>query len=148
MRHATSSTEARSSALATCELFGTLGEPDLRALAQVTTLQTYEAGETVFRQDAEADGFYVVVEGGVNIHRLGIDGREQVLHVFGPGEVCGEVPVFQGTTYPAFAAAALPSRLLFVPSTAFRSISVKNPGILHPPKDFRQEFGPVHVGKF
>jgi CRP/FNR family transcriptional regulator len=58
---------------------------------------------------------WIVVEGRVTISRTSAEGREQVLHVEGPGATLGEVPLFDGGGYVASATAQTAARLLWVP---------------------------------
>jgi len=51
----------------------------------------------------------------IKIFKLSSEGKEQILHIFGPGEPFGEVPVFSGQTFPANAEAITKSRALFFP---------------------------------
>jgi CRP-like cAMP-binding protein len=111
--------------------FAGLGDEGARALAEVGTLRRYEEGEYLFQQDEPATGFHIVVDGAVNVHRFGPDGRQQVLHVFeGGGELCGEVPVFEGSTYPAAAVAVECSQTLYLPRDALLSVGREHPEVL------------------
>ncbi len=111
--------------------FSGLANAGARALAEVGAVREYAEGEYLFQQDEEAEGFHVVVDGAVNVHRFGPDGRQQVLHVFeGGGELCGEVPVFEGSTYPAAAVATAPTRTLYLPRSALLEVSRQHPEIL------------------
>lgn len=117
-------------ALRPSALFAGLNGDTLQELAQACVIRSFEAGEFLFLQGDAAEGFYIVTAGELNIHRQGPDGREQILHIFGPGEVCGEVPVFQGTTYPASAVAAGRARALYVPRERFSDFATRHPGVL------------------
>jgi CRP/FNR family transcriptional regulator len=117
-------------ALTACPLFGGLEESYRRTLAGVMVLREAEKGDYLFFQGDRAEGFYVVVKGKVKVHRLAPDGREQVLHLFGPGEVVGEVPVFQGGNYPACAAAEGRVEALYLPGERFLELGEENPTIL------------------
>jgi len=111
--------------------FNGLSDAGLQALAQVAVLREYDGGESLFRQEENAAGFFVMVSGVVTVFRAGTDGRQQILHVFeDPGEVCGEVPVFEGGTYPAAAEVSSVSRLLYLPRTEFLAITRRHPEIL------------------
>ena len=130
MKRIVSTSEERAASLARCPLLRGLGADDLRALAGVALLRDYEAGESLFVRGDEAEGFHVVVRGQVKVCRFGADGREQVLHVFGPGEPVGEVQVFQGGRYPATAQAVGPLRSLYLPREGFLSLGRRRPDLL------------------
>jgi CRP/FNR family transcriptional regulator len=52
-----------------------------------------------------------------------------ILHIYGPGNPFGEVPVFAGRKFPANAQTLLKSHLLFFPRTAFVDLISKNPSL-------------------
>jgi CRP-like cAMP-binding protein len=111
--------------------FAGLAVAGARALAEVGSVREYEEGEYLFQQDEEAAGFHIIVSGSVNVHRFAPDGRQQVLHVFeGGGELCGEVPVFEGSTYPAAAVATALTRTMYLPRTALIEVARHHPEIL------------------
>ena len=57
----------------------------------------------------------MVLAGRVKIFKVSADGKEQILHLFGPGESFGEVSVFTGQGFPADAVTAAQTTLLFFP---------------------------------
>jgi len=99
-------------------------------LARVCLLRVYEKDEVLFFQDEKAHGFYVVADGRVKVQRTGVDGREQILHMFGPGDICGEVPVFEGEAYPASAVAVGSLQTVYIPRKAFLALGRERPEIL------------------
>jgi CRP/FNR family transcriptional regulator len=111
--------------------FAGLEEKGLRALAEVGYVREYDEDEYLFQQDEPATGFHILMNGCVNVQRVGVDGRQQVLHVFeGGGAPCGEVAVFQGKTYPAAAVATAPTGTLYLPRDEFIGVARKHPEIL------------------
>lgn len=104
--------------MANIALFAGLTEAQLDGLASIIVDKPYEKGEMIFFEGTPAKGFYVVAQGHVKIYKSAPDGREAILHVFGPGEPFGEVAVFQGGTFPAHAVTVEKSRLLFLPREA------------------------------
>ncbi len=116
--------------LRSCSLFDRLTPRELEDVARVSILRRYDNEEYLFVQDETAHGFYVVADGRLKVHRIGTDGREQILHMFGVGEICGEVPVFQGEAYPAAAAAVGATQALYVARRDFLALGRKRPEIL------------------
>ena len=82
-----------------------------------------------FQKGDNAKGFYLVVYGKIKIYKLSLEGKEQILHIFGSGEIFGEVPVFAGGSYPANAEAIEPSRTLFFPRMSFLELMRRQPAI-------------------
>ena len=65
----------------------------------------------------------------VKIYKSSPGGKEQILHILGPGEPFGEVPVFSGNQFPANAEAIAHTTLLFFPRTAFVHLISNNPSL-------------------
>jgi CRP-like cAMP-binding protein len=110
-------------------LFEGLPEKDQQDLAGILVDQVVKRGQIVFSEGDEGTGFYVVISGQVKVFKLSVDGKEQILHILGPGEPFGEVPVFAGTRFPAHAETLEDSRLFFFPRSAFVSLIRKNPSL-------------------
>ena len=79
------------------------------------------------RQGAPAEGFYVVHQGAINVHRINASGKAQVIHVFRVGESFAEAALFENTGYPANASALEQTSVLLVPKTAFLELLRKRP---------------------
>ena len=109
--------------------FTGLSETQLEEIKQLIVNRHYNKGEIIFSEGDEGNGFYVVADGKVKIFKSSIDGKEQILHIYGPGNPFGEVPVFSGKQFPANAQAMVKSHLLFFPRTAFVKLITENPSL-------------------
>jgi CRP/FNR family transcriptional regulator len=74
--------------------FSTLVEDELSRVAEVTVPRHFEAGEVVFREGDQSDTCYIVHNGHVRAIREHSDGRTITLATFGPGEIFGELAIF------------------------------------------------------
>jgi CRP-like cAMP-binding protein len=74
--------------------FSTLGEEDLVAVAEVTVPRRFDANEVVFREGDESDTCYIVRSGQARAVRGHPDGRTITLANFGPGDIFGELAMF------------------------------------------------------
>ena len=110
-------------------IFDGLPKQHLEQIQEVSVSKNYHKGEMIFMEQDEGNGFYLVAEGMVKIFKVSPSGKEQILHVFGPGEPFGEVPVFSGRRFPANAEAIRKSRLLFFPRTAFLGLITAHPSL-------------------
>jgi CRP/FNR family transcriptional regulator len=115
--------------IATIPLFEGLPADQLEDLRQIAVTKHFSKGETIFSEGDEGNGFYVVVDGMVKVFKLSFEGKEKILHIFGPGEPFGEVPVFAGKDFPAHAEAMAKSRLYFFPRVAFTNLIEHNPSL-------------------
>jgi len=110
-------------------LFEGLPGDQIEDLARLALEKRFGKGDPIFFEGDGANGFYVVVSGQVKVFKLSMDGKEQILHIFGPGEPFGEVPVFAGRDFPAHAEALAESRLLFFPRDAFTALITETPSL-------------------
>jgi len=99
--------------LPTIPFFAGLSERQQTDMLAGGVSRRVEKGQAIFLDGDRATGFYIVLSGRVKIYKLGPDGKEQILHVFGPGEPFGEVPTFADAVFPAHAEAVENTRLLF-----------------------------------
>lgn len=115
--------------MARAPLFNGLSKDQLEALRAIGTVQTAEKEQTIFEDGEPANGFYVVLSGKIKVYKASMDGKEHILHILGPGEPFGEVPVFIGANFPATAVALSPSKLLFFPKKRFIDLISTHPSI-------------------
>jgi CRP/FNR family transcriptional regulator len=114
--------------LAESLLFKGLEPPLLAQLSGIAQERRFAKNETVFLEGDAAGGFYLVAQGQVKIFKTSVEGKEQILHVFGRGEPFGEVPVFSGqAVFPASAVSLSAVELLFFPRREFVSLISASP---------------------
>jgi CRP/FNR family cyclic AMP-dependent transcriptional regulator len=76
-------------------IFSTLEREDLERIAQLAVPRRFEAGQVVFREGDASDTCYVVHTGRTRaVHQHG-DGRTITLATFGPGDIFGELALFE-----------------------------------------------------
>ncbi|WP_309397705.1 Crp/Fnr family transcriptional regulator [Cerasicoccus maritimus] len=119
----------RAAIIAQCSLFNGLNEEDVLMLAAACETKQVGRGEVIFLEGVAAVGFYVVATGQVKIYKSNAEGREKILHIFGPGESFAEVPVFHGDPYPASAMAMKASEVLCFPRARFVEIIEQHPSL-------------------
>ena len=110
-------------------LFQGLLAEQVESLARICVERRYIKGEELFSEGSSASGFYLAVSGKFKIFKLSPEGKEQILHIFGRGEIFGEVPAFAGGNYPASAEAIESGRALFFPRSSFMDLIVREPAI-------------------
>ena len=115
--------------LAETPFFHGLEESLLLSLADIAVLKSHKSGEIIFAEKDPGTGFYLVAEGQVKIFKSAPDGKEQILHIFGPGEPFGEVAIFLGWGFPAWALALENSKTIFFPRAALRRLIGQNPDL-------------------
>ena len=80
--------------LARVPVFEELGADELRRVARVAIDRAYAAGDAVFREGDDSDTCYVVESGHARALRAHTDGRQITLATFGPGDIFGELSMF------------------------------------------------------
>lgn len=90
MRQSTDATDL----LGTVPVFETLAPPDLARVADVAVRRHFEPHTTIFREGDESDTCYVVRHGHARAIRVHPDGRSITLAHFGPGDIFGELAMF------------------------------------------------------
>jgi len=75
-------------------LFDALDEEDARALRRQMAEVKLSRGEHLFMEGDDGDALYVVIDGKMKLTRAAADGRENLVSVIGPGEMFGELSLF------------------------------------------------------
>jgi CRP/FNR family transcriptional regulator, cyclic AMP receptor protein len=75
-------------------VFETLGGEDLRRVAEVAVPRRFEPHQVIFREGDASDTCYVVRSGHARAVREHADGRTITLAHFGPGDIFGELAMF------------------------------------------------------
>ncbi len=90
----------------------------LRAMlsAQATEI-SLDRGETLFEQGDEGDSLFAILEGTLEVSFLAMSGRKLSLSLMKPGEIFGEIALFDNGPRTATISAAEPSRILRVRRT-------------------------------
>src|SRR5215210_3641900 len=89
-----SRSESAVALLSQVPVFETLGEGDLARVVDVAVPRRFEAHRVIFREGDESDTCYVVRSGHARAVREHADGRTLSLAHFGPGDIFGELAMF------------------------------------------------------
>jgi CRP/FNR family transcriptional regulator len=116
-------------ALASSPLFAALEEDAAAALDSAMSSRAVVRGHVVFREGDPGDRLFVVVRGKVKISRASSDGRENLLAVLGPGEMFGELSLFDPGPRTATATAITDSTLASLDHDDLRPVLFERPGV-------------------
>ena len=92
-------------------LFDGLDEESARALRRQMPDVKLSRGEHLFNEGDGGDRLYVVLDGKIKLTRAAADGRENLLSVLGPGEMFGELSLFDPRPRTASAVAVTDAHL-------------------------------------
>src|SRR5688500_15989531 len=98
--------------LRSAPLFSALDDDAANALSASMVEVRLERGQVLFNEGDLGDRLYVVTSGKVKLQRTSADGRENVLAVIGPGEMFGELSIFDPGPRSSTAAAITDLTLL------------------------------------
>ena len=115
--------------ISTIPLFNGLPEDQIAAIGKIAVEKRINKGEIIFSEGDEGKGFFIIAEGRVKVFKVSTEGKEQILHIFGPGQPFGEVPVFTGQRFPANAQAIDKTRAIFFPRISFVNLISANPSL-------------------
>jgi CRP/FNR family transcriptional regulator, cyclic AMP receptor protein len=82
-------------------VFSALGDEELVRVAEVAVPRSFGASEVVFREGDESDTCYIVRSGHARAIREHPDGRSITLATFGPGDIFGELAMFDNESRSA-----------------------------------------------
>ena len=116
--------------LSEVELFETL-TPELREqVARAATSRSLRRGDVLFREGDEGHELFVVERGRIAISNRSPDGRESLVALMEPGDLFGEMSLFDGHGRSAEARALEASRVIVVPFVPLRSLLESSPELL------------------
>lgn len=104
------------------DLFGGLSEKSKKMLAEIAISKSFTKGETIFSEDDKAFSVYLLGSGSVELSKSTASSRKIVIRIIQPGEIFGEVILFEKDKYPATAIALRTSTLFILPKQQFTSL--------------------------
>ncbi len=110
-------------------VFSTLEAADFERIAQLAVPRRFDTGQVVFREGDQSDTCYVVYAGRVRaVHEHG-DGRTITLATFGPGDIFGELALFEDERRSATVEVLEPTSALAVLGPDMRRLMAEHPQI-------------------
>jgi CRP/FNR family transcriptional regulator len=110
-------------------VFSTLEQDDLGRIAQLAVPRTFDPGQIVFREGDASDTCYIVRSGRARAVREHADGRTITLATFGPGDIFGELAMFEDERRSATVEAVQPTEVVAVLGPDMRRLMVEHPQI-------------------
>lgn len=110
-------------------VFSTLEHDDLGRIAGLAVPRTFEPGQVVFREGDASDTCYIVRSGRARAVREHSDGRTITLATFGPGDIFGELAMFEDELRSATVEAVQRTSVVAVLGPDMRRLMVEHPEI-------------------
>lgn len=111
------------------DVFAKLSDAKLQSIVERATSLSFERGDAVFRQDDNADAFFVLVHGRLKVSQLTPEGQQIVVRMINPGDLFGIAKAIGKTHYPGTATAVVESVALKWPSAMWGGFLDDNPRI-------------------
>ena len=121
--------DEREKGLRGATIFSSLGPVEIHDLAAMSDFQRFGGGEWVFMEGDAPRHLFVVAEGQIRVVRHSTAGKDFIVAFFNPGEMFGEVAVFEDRPYPASAQAAGPAAVVAVPRADFLGFLARRPQV-------------------
>jgi CRP/FNR family transcriptional regulator len=106
-----------------------LNDDELDELANLAREHSFTANEFIFWEGDDAGWFYIITEGRVKVVKHSSSGKEFIVAFFDPGEMFGEVAVFENKPYPASAQAVAETKVVGIRREDFQSFLANRPQI-------------------
>jgi len=110
-------------------VFSTLELDDLERIAQLAVPRAFDPGQVVFREGDASDTCYIVRSGRARAVREHSDGRTITLATFGPGDIFGELAMFEIERRSATVEAVQPTSVVAVLGPDMRRLMAEHPEI-------------------
>jgi len=110
-------------------IFSSLNDGELGELADLATERNFIPDEFIFWDGDAPDWFYIIAEGKVKVIKHSSLGKEFIITFFGPGEMFGEIAVFENKPYPASAQTVTETKVLGIKREAFLSFLAHRPQV-------------------
>lgn len=112
--------------LAGLTLFADLGRPQLTAVAHTFSEESFAPGQRILRQGFAGTGFYVILDGEVEVR---IDGEERAR--LGKGDFFGETALLLGESPVADVVARTPIRALHLAGADLQPFLLAYPPVMY-----------------
>ena len=112
------------------DLFADLTPQELLHLADASTTEDLRRGDVLFHEDDPGDTVYIVIDGRIAIAKRSIDGRESVVALMEPGDLFGEMQLFENQGRTAEARALEQSQVLAIGYGPIRQVYEQRPELL------------------
>lgn len=117
--------------LAEVPMFAGLTPGRIETALRAATVRKATAGEIVIRQGDEADNFYVIADGEVEVTQTDDSGATRTLRRMGPAEFFGEIGLLSGVPRTATVTVVEDATLVSLPGEAFLELVSTGSGLTY-----------------
>lgn len=110
-------------------IFSGLNLEELNQVSNIYISRKYKKGQIIFFEGEPGEAVYFVKEGKIKVYKSDAEGREYILHIFGPGNIFAETVLLGGDPYPANAEAVEDSVVGVIKNSDLEELLKKNTDI-------------------
>jgi CRP/FNR family transcriptional regulator len=114
------------------DYFKNLNQKNRELLSGICLPRQTDKRDVIFREGEKGHALYLCARGTIQLFKTSADGQEVVIKIAGPGELFGEVVLFEKEKYPVTAVALEKSLGYILPKAQFHCL-LEN-------REFREEF--------
>lgn len=108
-------------------VFQDLPEEEVQALTEAKGCNYYKKGQTIFFEGNNAHGIYCVHKGKIKMHKLGLDGKEQIIRFAKDGDVIGYRSMLSGEAYSLSASVLEDTSVCYIPKDSIITLIQEDP---------------------
>ncbi|GGG55542.1 transcriptional regulator [Kocuria dechangensis] len=110
-------------------LFASLDDQAFAALTEELTEVELSRGSSLFHEGDPGDQLYFIVSGKIKLGRTAPDGRESLVAIMGPGELFGEMALFDPSPRSTSATAVSETRLAGLKHENLKKVIERSPDV-------------------
>lgn len=110
-------------------IFAGLSQQELDQVTRLIVRKQYQKGEMIFMEGNRLAGLIIINAGQVKVFRYTSEGKEQILHLFSPGDFLGEKNLLKDRQATYYAQALTDVGLCLIYRDAFRQLLLRHPEI-------------------
>jgi len=114
-------------ALAKVGLFERLNPKYIKGIAAICTERTFKPDDYLMKQGENGIGLFIILSGRVRVEKTNAAGQRVELAENGPGDILGEMAVFDGSPRSASVAAVVETTCLVLASWEFNAFLKAHP---------------------
>lgn len=115
--------------LKNCDLFERLTARQIERVETRSKARSFPKGSLIYLPRDRGDSVLLLTEGRVKIYHLTGEGKQALLALIEPGELFGELAVFEGGTREEFAEAMDNSTVVLIPGEEIRRLMEEQPAV-------------------
>jgi CRP-like cAMP-binding protein len=108
--------------LKNCSLFERLDDQQLQQIEKCSRSKTFAASSPICLPADKADHVFLLAKGLVKVSHITADGKESILTFVEPGELFGELAIFDGNPRGELVTAMQPSIVVMIPTEALHRL--------------------------